>query len=113
MRAAEKRVGRAAEPQGLGRGGVDQTARLGDIDAERLLRMDMLAGGDRACRPTSTCAVGTVRLRTISTAGSASNASTEQRAQAEFLRPRLRRRRRRASASATMSRIGKRFAAFR
>ena len=45
--AAEKGVGRAAEPQALGRRGFDQAARLGDGDAERLFRVDVLAGGDR------------------------------------------------------------------
>ena len=46
MRAAEKRVGRAAEPQGFGGGGVHQTARFGHVDAERLFRMNMLSGGE-------------------------------------------------------------------
>ena len=45
--AAKKRVGRAADAQALGFGGVDKLPRLGDGDAERLLRMDVLAGGDR------------------------------------------------------------------
>ena len=45
--AAEKGVGRRAEPQALGRRGFDQPARLGDRDAERLFRVDVLAGGDR------------------------------------------------------------------
>ena len=47
MRAAEERVGRAADPHALGFGGGDQLAGLGDIDAERLFRMDVLARGDR------------------------------------------------------------------
>ena len=34
-------------PQALGRGGFDQRPRLGDRDAERLFRMDVLARGDR------------------------------------------------------------------
>ena len=46
VRAAEEGVGRAADPHALGLRRVDQLARLGDGDAERLLRMDVLAGGD-------------------------------------------------------------------
>ena len=46
VRAAEKRVGRAAEPQGFASGRLNEAARLGDIDAERLFRMNMLAGGE-------------------------------------------------------------------
>ena len=47
MSAAEKGVGRAADPHAAGGCRLDQLARLGDGDAERLLGMDMLAGGDR------------------------------------------------------------------
>ena len=47
VRAAEKRVGRGAEPQASRGRGFDQPARLGDSDAERLFRVDVLAGGDR------------------------------------------------------------------
>ena len=47
MRAAQKCVGRATDPQASSAGGVDQLARLGDVDAERLFRMNMLARGDR------------------------------------------------------------------
>jgi hypothetical protein len=45
--AAEKGVGRRAKPQALRPRGFDQSARLGDSDAERLFRVDMLASGDR------------------------------------------------------------------
>ena len=45
--AAEKGVGRRAEPQALGCRSFDQPAGLGDGDAERLFRVHMLAGGDR------------------------------------------------------------------
>ncbi len=47
VRAAEERVRRAAEPQALRRRRLDQPTRFGDVDAERLFRVDMLAGGDR------------------------------------------------------------------
>ena len=47
MGAAEKGVGRRAEPQAFGRRGFDQPARLGDGDAKRLFRVNVLAGGDR------------------------------------------------------------------
>ena len=46
MRTAEKSVGRRSEPQALCAGRVDELPRLGERDAERLLGMDMLAGGD-------------------------------------------------------------------
>ena len=45
--AAEEGVGRAADAQALGFGRVDQLLRFGQADAQRLLRMDVLAGGDR------------------------------------------------------------------
>ncbi len=46
MSAAEKGVGGAAEPQAFGPRGFDEAARLGHGDAERLFRVDVLAGGD-------------------------------------------------------------------
>ena len=46
MRTAEKGVGRRSEPQALRGGRVDELPGLGESDAERLLGMDMLAGGD-------------------------------------------------------------------
>ena len=39
--------GARAEPEPFGGRGFDQSARLGDRDAERLFRVDVLAGGDR------------------------------------------------------------------
>ena len=48
MGAAQKCVGRATDPHALGFGGVDQLARLGDVDAERFFGMNMFAGGDRS-----------------------------------------------------------------
>ena len=42
--AAEERVRRAADAQALGRRKVHHLARLGHVDAERLLRVHMLAG---------------------------------------------------------------------
>ena len=42
--AAEEGVGRAADAQALLRGEVHHLARLGDVDAERLLGIDVLAG---------------------------------------------------------------------
>ena len=44
MPAAEERVRRAADAQVLLRRQIHHLARLGDVDAERLLGMDMLAG---------------------------------------------------------------------
>jgi hypothetical protein len=65
-----------------------------------------------ALRPTSTCALGTVRFRTISIAGSARTASTGfagmlNSAERASAAARFR------SESATMSRIGNVFAALR
>ena len=47
MGAAEKRVRRRAEPEPFGGRRFNQSARLGDRDAERLFRVDVLASGDR------------------------------------------------------------------
>ena len=47
MGAAEKGVGGAAHPHAARLGSVDQLARLGNLDAERLLGVHMLAGRDR------------------------------------------------------------------
>ena len=44
MAAAEERVGRAADAEILARREVHHLARLGDVDAERLLGMHVLAG---------------------------------------------------------------------
>ena len=46
--AAEKRVRGAAEPQSARRGGVGKLSSFRQADAKRLLRIDVLAGGDRS-----------------------------------------------------------------
>ena len=90
MCAAEKRVGRAAEPKALGRGGIDQTARLGDVDAERLLGVDMLAGGQRLQADLDMCdRHGEIEDDLDGGVGQQSLDRTG--AQAKFLRARLRR----------------------
>ena len=47
MGAAEKGVGRAAQSQSLIRSHCSETTSFGKADPERLLGIDMLAGGDR------------------------------------------------------------------
>ena len=46
VRAAEERIGRAADPEPFGRGRLDQPAALGERNRQRLFEIDMLAGGD-------------------------------------------------------------------
>ena len=66
-----------------------------------------------ACRPTSTCAAGTVRLTTISIAGSASSSSTLARRQRRTRCARASAASGLRSATPLMSRIGKSCAALR
>jgi hypothetical protein len=47
MGAAQEGVGRAADPQAALSGRREQRVRLGEIDRERLLEIDVLAGGER------------------------------------------------------------------
>ena len=111
VRAAEERVGRAADAQAPRRGRVDQTARLGERDAERLFRMDVLAGRDRLQADLD------MRLRHREVEDDldrrvGENRVDRARGKAEFGRARLRRRGIDVR-QATMSRIGNFFAAVR
>ena len=76
VRAAEEGVGRAADAAARAAPPPRQRRRLGEGDAERLLGIDVLAGGDDLRGSPPTCAFGIVRLRTISIAGSARSSST-------------------------------------
>ena len=112
MRAAEERVGRRAEPHALRLGRRDEFARLGDRDAERLLRIDMLARRDRLQADFD---MGDWNGEVENDLDLRIGERRRDRCARSVRIPRraLRRPRVRASESATMSRIGNFFAAVR
>ena len=76
VRCAQKRIGRAADPQALRGRGLHHRLRLREAGCQRFFQIDMLAGFDdlQAHRRMRR---GTVRFTTISISGSASSVSTD------------------------------------